>query len=160
MRKRTHKTTSEVGCASPVPGTLPQQTENRLRQIVDKYSLSLDSGDVLQLASGCYVTHAGLLKIARQSRCAGIHVQAVPQFCAPNAQRWAFKAIVYKSKMCRGFVGYGDADPSNVSFLVHGGGNAGCRDACGQSRTAQSLRNRHLLGRGDRLVCRTGSVLP
>jgi len=28
--------------------------------------------------------------------------------------------MVYKSKTCRGFVGYGDADPSNVSSLVHG----------------------------------------
>jgi hypothetical protein len=27
---------------------------------------------------------------------------------------------VYKSRTCKGFVGYGDADPSNVSFLVHG----------------------------------------
>jgi hypothetical protein len=27
---------------------------------------------------------------------------------------------VYKSRTCRGFVGYGDADPSNVSYLVHG----------------------------------------
>ena len=27
---------------------------------------------------------------------------------------------VFKSRACRGFVGYGDADPSNVSFLVHG----------------------------------------
>jgi hypothetical protein len=36
------------------------------------------------------------------------------------AQRWAFEAIVYTTKTCRGFVGYGDADPSNVSFLVHG----------------------------------------
>jgi len=27
---------------------------------------------------------------------------------------------VYKSKTCRGFVGYGDADPSNVSPLVRG----------------------------------------
>jgi len=27
---------------------------------------------------------------------------------------------VYKSKTCRGFVGCGDADPSNVSPLIHG----------------------------------------
>jgi len=27
---------------------------------------------------------------------------------------------VFKSRSCRGFVGYGDADPSNVSPLVHG----------------------------------------
>jgi hypothetical protein len=38
----------------------------------------------------------------------------------PTAQRWAFEATVFKSRTCRGFVGYGDADPSNVSFLVHG----------------------------------------
>ncbi len=34
--------------------------------------------------------------------------------------RWIFKAIVFKSFRCKGFVGYGDADPSNVSALVHG----------------------------------------
>ena len=35
-------------------------------------------------------------------------------------RRWTFKAIVYRSRACRGFAGYGDADPSNVSPLVHG----------------------------------------
>jgi hypothetical protein len=34
--------------------------------------------------------------------------------------RWAFKATVYRSTKCRGFSGYGDADPSNVSSLVTG----------------------------------------
>ena len=31
-----------------------------------------------------------------------------------------FEATVYKSSVSKGFVGYGDADPSNVSPLVHG----------------------------------------
>jgi hypothetical protein len=31
-----------------------------------------------------------------------------------------FRATVYTSPECKGFVGYGDADPSNVSPLVHG----------------------------------------
>ena len=34
--------------------------------------------------------------------------------------RWVFKAIVYRTPKSRGFVGYGDADPSNVSPLVRG----------------------------------------
>ena len=34
--------------------------------------------------------------------------------------RYAFRATVYTSCECKGFVGYGDADPSNVSPLVHG----------------------------------------
>jgi hypothetical protein len=49
-----------------------------------------------------------------------MHVEPVTQFSEPSAARWAFKATVYKSPQCKGFVGYGDADPSNVSFLVQG----------------------------------------
>jgi hypothetical protein len=37
----------------------------------------------------------------------------------PKEGRWVFKATVVKSGTDH-FVGYGDADPSNVSFLVHG----------------------------------------
>jgi hypothetical protein len=38
----------------------------------------------------------------------------------PAANRWIFKATVYKTTSSKGFVGYGDADPSNVSPLVRG----------------------------------------
>jgi hypothetical protein len=37
----------------------------------------------------------------------------------PKEARWVFKATVVKSGT-EHFVGYGDADPTNVSFLVHG----------------------------------------
>src|SRR5204863_1239277 len=53
-------------------------------------------------------------------RCAGIDVKPVAEFSSTTACRWAFRATVFKSAKCRGFVGYGDADPSNVSPLVHG----------------------------------------
>jgi hypothetical protein len=49
-----------------------------------------------------------------------MHVEPVPEFSQPQQARWAFKATVFKSAVCKGFVGYGDADPSNVSPLVHG----------------------------------------
>src|SRR5439155_7993198 len=42
--------------------------------------------------------------------------EVVRCFC----KRWAFKATVYRSAKCKGFVGYGDADPSNVSAVVRG----------------------------------------
>jgi hypothetical protein len=64
--------------------------------------------------------HSGLTSLARRNRCAGIKVQPVHPFCDPVARRWAFEATVYKSKACKGFVGFGDADPSNVSPLVRG----------------------------------------
>src|ERR1700732_2533412 len=42
------------------------------------------------------------------------------ELCDPMANRWVFRATVYKSPRSRGFVGYGDADPSYVSSFVHG----------------------------------------
>jgi hypothetical protein len=44
----------------------------------------------------------------------------VRDFCDPTGARWAFKATVFPSDKSTGFVGYGDADPSNVSSLVRG----------------------------------------
>ena len=49
-----------------------------------------------------------------------MRVQSIAVFCDPSAGRYAFKATVYTSSKSLGFVGYGDADPSNVSPLVHG----------------------------------------
>ena len=91
-----------------------------LKTLTTEHQLSVASGDLLLLDGRWYVTHTGLLGLARRKRCAGMNVQPVQAFCDPQAQRWAFQATVYKSKVCRGFVGYGDADPSNVSWLVHG----------------------------------------
>jgi hypothetical protein len=92
----------------------------QLKYFTGEFNLSISSGDLILLEGTWYVTHAGLLRLARRVRCAGIHVQPVRTFCDPATQRWAFRATVYKSQNCRGFVGYGDADPSNVSPLVHG----------------------------------------
>ena len=47
-------------------------------------------------------------------------VEQVDQSSDPLAGRWVFKATVYKSSSSMGFVGYGDADPSNVSSMVRG----------------------------------------
>jgi len=91
-----------------------------LKELTSEYLLSIASGDLLLLDGRWYVTHSGLLGLARRNRCAGINVRPAPTFSDPSAQRWAFEATVYKSRTCKGFVGYGDADPSNVSAIVHG----------------------------------------
>src|SRR5438552_3014738 len=91
-----------------------------LRELTSAHRLSVAAGDIILLNGGWYVTHSGLLRLARRSRCTGIHVQPTLAFCDPSEKRWAFEATVYKSRSCRGFVGFGDADPSNVCSLVHG----------------------------------------
>jgi hypothetical protein len=66
-----------------------------------------------------YVTHSGLLRIAQRRRCRGITTELVESVSNSEEGRWVFKATVFKSATAN-FVGYGDADPSNVSFLIHG----------------------------------------
>jgi hypothetical protein len=102
------------------PELLDRNARQLLNKLTSEYLFSLADGDLLWLQRGWYVTHTGLIRLARRSRCAGIHTKPLADFCNSESQRWAFEAVVYKTKTCRGFTGYGDADPSNVSFLVHG----------------------------------------
>ncbi len=111
---------SNVTCARVRWGALPKNTLQALKELTADHRLSLQSGDILLLEGRWYVTHSGLLRLARRSHCVGISVEAVPELSDAPANRWAFKATVYKSRNCKGFVGYGDADPSNVSALVRG----------------------------------------
>ena len=91
-----------------------------LRDLTATLRLSISRGDLTMLDGWWYVTHSGLLRIAARSRCRGIETTLEQAASAPLAGRWIFRATVYKSAKCKGFVGYGDADPSNVSPLVHG----------------------------------------
>jgi hypothetical protein len=92
----------------------------QLRDLTLNFGFSLLTGELLHLNGGWYVTHAALLRLASRKRCAGIRVEQVDQSSDPLAGRWVFKATVFKSPSSMGFVGYGDADPSNVSSLVRG----------------------------------------
>jgi len=92
----------------------------QLRELTCNFSLSLKCGDLLLLSGGWYVTHTGLIRLAKRCHCSGMQVQPVRHLSDQASRRYAFRATVYKSARCRGFVGYGDADPSNVSPLVHG----------------------------------------
>ncbi len=102
------------------PGEIGPRSLCVLKSLTREFRLSLASGEILLLNSSWYVTAAGLLRLARDNRCCGIHVHAVSKLCDAESGRWVFKATVYKSPGSKAFVGYGDADPSNVSFLVHG----------------------------------------
>jgi len=91
-----------------------------LKLLTSEHNLSVAMGDLLLLEGRWYVSNTGLLGLARRNRCTGIHVRPISKFCDPSSQRWAFEATVYKSRTCKGFTGFGDAEPSNVSALVHG----------------------------------------
>jgi hypothetical protein len=91
-----------------------------LRLLLQRYRLSVALGEIIDLNNHWYVTHSGLLRLAFRRRCRGIKTTLEAQLSDPLAGRWVFRAVAYKSSNSKGFVGYGDADPSNVSALVRG----------------------------------------
>src|SRR5579862_8217306 len=120
MRDRIRDLKSNVKLARFTWGELSRTALHALKELTERHGLSVAGGDLQQLDGRWYVTHTGLLGLARRNRCSGVRVQLVREFCDTASGRWVFKATVYKSPRSRGFVGYGDADPSNVSSLVHG----------------------------------------
>jgi hypothetical protein len=111
---------SNAKLAASMWGTLPAHTLKHLREITARFRLSVAAGDLLLLEGRWYVTHAGLLRLAQRRRCTGIRTSLERHLCDPHSRRWVCKAVAYKGDSARGFTGYGDADPSNVSPLVHG----------------------------------------
>jgi|SRR5271168_1195486 len=102
------------------PGDLGHAALKALNSFSEKYGLSVAFGDLLLLDAKWYVTHTGLLRISQRRRCHGIKTSLQYVVSDPIASRWVFKATVYKTPGSKGFVGYGDADPSNTSSLVRG----------------------------------------
>jgi len=110
-----------AACARALwPGECSKSTLNTLRELTTRFGFSVRLGEVRLLNGAWYVTNSGLIRLADRRRCRGISSQAMPEFSDPAASRWVFKAAVYKRPHSKGFVGYGDADPSNVSPLVRG----------------------------------------
>ncbi len=120
MTQATTVTNRNVRLAKQRWAGLPRTALIALRELSQEYRLSVALGDLLYIDERWYVSHAGLLRIAQRRKCSGIKVECVGEFSDPGATRWAFKATVFKPGDCKGFVGYGDADPSNVSPLVRG----------------------------------------
>jgi hypothetical protein len=109
-----------VRLAQSLWGKLSGVALKQLSELTRKYRFSVAAGDLLFLEGRWYVTHAGLLQVAQRCRCTGIRTSVESHLSDSNSNRWVFKATVYRRAAPKGFVGYGDADPSNVSPLVRG----------------------------------------
>src|SRR5271170_5998171 len=120
MRRNIVSFRSNAKLARQLWGELTRMALSGLRVLTSRYSLSVAAGDLQLLDGRWYVTHSGLLQLASRRGCRGIKTIVQNRFSDFTAGRWVFKAIVYKSGFSKGFVGYGDADPSNTSSLVRG----------------------------------------
>jgi hypothetical protein len=102
------------------PGECSKSTLNALRELTTRFGFSVRLGEIRLLNGAWYVTNSGLIRLADRRGCKGISSRPIPEFSDLTACRWVFRATVFKSPRSKGFVGYGDADPSNTSPLVRG----------------------------------------
>ena len=120
MKRNVVSFRSNAKLARQLWGEPSRITLRSLRELTARYSLSVAAGDLQLLDGRWYVTHSGLLQLASRRGCRGINTILQDKLSDFLAGRWVFKAVVYKSGLSKGFVGYGDADPTNVSSIVRG----------------------------------------
>jgi hypothetical protein len=108
-----------VSAAKKAYAGIPKSQLNVLRELTISLRLSVRRGELLQVDGKWYVSHSGLIRIAHRRRCCGIETNVEQQMTDSSSGRWVFRAVVHASPS-KTFVGFGDADPSNVSYLVHG----------------------------------------
>jgi hypothetical protein len=75
MPKKTTVRTN-IRRARRIWSNLSREALTRLREIATQHGLSVGAGDLIYLNNGWYVTHTGLIGLARRKRCSGIHVEA------------------------------------------------------------------------------------
>ena len=79
-------------------GPLKPQSVQNLKTYSQEFGFSIMAGDLIVLDNGWYVTHTGLIRLARRKHFAGIDVRPVAEFSLTTSRRWAFRATVYKSR--------------------------------------------------------------
>jgi hypothetical protein len=120
MKRKVVTFRSNASLARQLWGEPSRIALRTLRDLTVKYSLSVAAGDLQFLEGRWYVTHSGLLQLASRKGCRGIKTILQERLSDVGTGRWVFKATVFKSRSSMGFVGYGDADPTNTSPLVRG----------------------------------------
>jgi hypothetical protein len=121
IRRDLILTRENIRCAKKlIGGEFSRGLGQSLKWLSEEFGFSLRKAEIQYLDKSWYVTHSGLIRLARRKKCRGVQVEAINSLCEPASGRYVMKATVFPSKESSGFVGYGDADPSNVSLRVRG----------------------------------------
>ena len=88
MKTKPNTIQADLEIAREKWGPLTPEMLSSLVALIKEHQLSVSHGDLLLLNRGWYVTHAGLLRLARRKHCTGIRVSPVDKFCDPSSQRW------------------------------------------------------------------------
>ena len=101
MRKSLKLLRSNTKLADITWGAVSEAAVGSLKDLTEKYRLSVAAGDLQFLDGRWYVTHAGLLRVAERRRCCGIRTVIEKDLSDPITNRWVFRATVFKSPRSR-----------------------------------------------------------
>jgi hypothetical protein len=95
--------------------------KDQLQTILSRTGLRVSANELQIIDGSLYVNHAGLLRLARLSRCAGIETEVLSPVSDHARSRWVVRAKVLKTgRSTTSFVGLGDATPDNISPKLRG----------------------------------------
>jgi hypothetical protein len=76
---------AERRLARRIWGPLSRSSAGVLTRLVEAHGLSIGLGELAYIDGGWYVTHTGLVGLARRKKCSGIQLEAVPGLCDPGS---------------------------------------------------------------------------
>src|SRR5947209_15371825 len=88
MKRRTVSFRSNANLARKLWGKPSRIALRTLRDLTDRYSLSVIAGDLQFLDGKWYVTHSGLLQLASRRRCRGIRTILEKRLSDVATCRW------------------------------------------------------------------------
>ena len=144
MKKQIVGFRSNAKLARDMWGEPSKTALQSLRQLTSEHSLSVAGGDLQFLSGKWYVTHSGLLGIARRNRCCGIKSALIRTTFRPCRKPLGLQgdrlqdsslSRLCRLRRCRSF--------QHVS-LGPWRRDARCRDTSRQSGSPKGLRNRAL----------------
>src|SRR5258707_12772071 len=87
MKRKPDSLAREVKLAKRIWGDIAGIRLTELRQLLQRYKLSVALGEVIDLDNHWYVTHSGLIRLASRRRCDGIRTTLQQRFSDPAANR-------------------------------------------------------------------------
>src|ERR1035441_2602239 len=136
------------------------RAKTSLESLTREFGFSVKGGDLQIINSNWYVTHTGLIGLARRKRCSGIHVEAVDSLFDSAGHRFGLTGNGLSFQGLLRFCRLWRCRPVQRLSTRPRGRDARGRNASRQSRPAQGLRNWSLFGRGDRDHSKHGREAP
>ena len=93
MKRKNAQIRTNARLGRQIWGKFPRKALETLKILTSEFQLSIIAGDLQLLNGRWYVTHAGLLRLARRFKCSGILTAMDGRVSDPSVNRWVFRQL-------------------------------------------------------------------